>query len=393
MRKLILFVLSLLLISLPAKASTGQTLNVLVLLVNYQDTQPTSLTTGAAYTDFFTLGNATALYYNQMSYSQSNVIGEAHGWYTIPYSVNGPCDENGYIAAAKDAASADGVNVAAFDHFVLGISGGISQCNGIGEGWGSLASGQSLGGTNVITDPTMSRHEFGHSIGLNHSDLGPVGGGDGLGRLPAAQLVQLNWLDAPEAASGSYTFTGVEQLTGLRALQIARGDGSRLILEYRQSLNGFYVEKDSYGFTYVYSLNASPCGGAILGSGQSYYDSTSRALLTVNSLSGLTANLTVSLNVDPPLPVPDTTPPTAPSNLVGVKAGNKVNLSWQPSTDNGCPPIVYSIYRDGNLLTTTTATAFSDTTAPRRTTVSYYVTATDPSGNISGSSNVINVRT
>jgi hypothetical protein len=94
---------------------------------------------------------------------------------------------------------------------------------------------------------------------------------------------------------------------------------------------------------------------------------------------------------------PDTTNPTAPSNLQATApAGNRVDLTWDAATDaNGIAH--YDIYR--GLDTTPNATvdgsalAYSDTTVSPNTPYSYYVKARDPSDNESDPSNVALVTT
>lgn len=91
-----------------------------------------------------------------------------------------------------------------------------------------------------------------------------------------------------------------------------------------------------------------------------------------------------------PSPPVDTTPPTVPANLTAVKQGQKVKLSWGASSDDSGGSITYRVYRNGVQLASTQAANYTDT-PPRRTTVTYHVTATDPSGNTSAPSNTVTV--
>jgi hypothetical protein len=94
---------------------------------------------------------------------------------------------------------------------------------------------------------------------------------------------------------------------------------------------------------------------------------------------------------------PDTTDPTAPSNLEATApAGNRVDLTWGASSDaNGIQG--YDIYRDGGVDPIAsvggTTLAYSDTTVSPNTAYSYVVKARDPSGNTSDPSNTANVTT
>ena len=372
---------------------------VLILLLYYSNTNPASFTSAQAQTNF---AATTDAYYENASYGQAVITEEAHGWYALPCTRD-TCTFQQIEDAATAAAQADGVDTNAFNHRYYLISGGVTQlCGGIACAVGSLTEGTVWSSAN-ISDPAEQIHEFGHSIGLNHADIGPIGGGGVYGSdsevLPATQRNQLNWLDSTSVStSGNYTITSVEQFSGTRAYNITKSDGTRYVLDYRQSYYGsplLYVEKDSPTDSYVYVMDNSCRQGKGLRVGQNYYDSTDRILITLNS-AGPSANLSVVLNSDPPIIPPDTTPPTTPSNLVGsVSNGKTANLNWTASTDSGAPcnsVITYTVYRNGVQLTQTTNNRYSDL-LPKHSAASYYVTATDSANNTSAASNTAIVHT
>ncbi len=68
---------------------------------------------------------------------------------------------------------------------------------------------------------------------------------------------------------------------------------------------------------------------------------------------------------------PVATAPAAPSGLFAPAGDNSVDLAWLPS-DRATG---YNVYRDGNLIGTTSATSYSDTSARNGSTYSYSVTA------------------
>ena len=69
---------------------------------------------------------------------------------------------------------------------------------------------------------------------------------------------------------------------------------------------------------------------------------------------------------------PSSVTPNAPQGLFAPAGDNSVSLAWLPS--DGATG--YNIYRDGNLIATTSATTYTDTSARNGTTYSYAITAT-----------------
>jgi len=94
----------------------------------------------------------------------------------------------------------------------------------------------------------------------------------------------------------------------------------------------------------------------------------------------------------------DGVPPSAPTDLqASAPAGNRVDLTWTPSTDqNGIAG--YDIYRDPSASDPIASvaggvTTFADTTVSEQSDYAYTVVARDPTGNASDPSNVANVTT
>ena len=73
------------------------------------------------------------------------------------------------------------------------------------------------------------------------------------------------------------------------------------------------------------------------------------------------------------------TPPPAPS-LTANAGDGQVSLSWTPNGDGGSPITSYKVYRDGGLLTTTTATSYTDNAVVNGVTYSYQVSAVNALG-------------
>jgi chitodextrinase len=89
----------------------------------------------------------------------------------------------------------------------------------------------------------------------------------------------------------------------------------------------------------------------------------------------------------------DTTPPSAPTNLTSPShTSSSVSLSWTASTDN-VGVTGYQIFRNGAQVGTSTTTSFTNSGLAASTTYSFTVKATDAAGNVSATSNTINVTT
>jgi len=90
---------------------------------------------------------------------------------------------------------------------------------------------------------------------------------------------------------------------------------------------------------------------------------------------------------------PDTTAPTAPTSLVANNlTETTANLSWNASTDN-VGVANYKLYSGASLIATTATTSQQVTGLVIGTTYTFTVKAVDAAGNISSSSNALNVTT
>lgn len=93
------------------------------------------------------------------------------------------------------------------------------------------------------------------------------------------------------------------------------------------------------------------------------------------------------------LEIPDTTPPTVPTNLVASNTkGTSTNLTWNASTDNEDID-GYIIYKDGTEIARTSTLTYKVTGLSKLTTYNFTVKAKDVYDNISTVSNVATVTT
>ncbi|GLX68673.1 fibronectin type III domain-containing protein [Paenibacillus glycanilyticus] len=91
--------------------------------------------------------------------------------------------------------------------------------------------------------------------------------------------------------------------------------------------------------------------------------------------------------------VPDTTAPTAPTNVAATAASaSQINLNWTASTDN-VGVTGYNVYRGGVLAGSAAGTSYSDTGLTASTSYSYTVKAKDAAGNESAASSTVNATT
>lgn len=103
--------------------------------------------------------------------------------------------------------------------------------------------------------------------------------------------------------------------------------------------------------------------------------------------------LLVELNKPLEIVEMDDIPPTAPLNLRSINTTtNKTTLLWNPSTDaNGV--VSYDIYMNDAFLETTNSLSYTVPNLEAETAYNFYIKAKDSSGNVSESSNVLEVTT
>ncbi len=100
-----------------------------------------------------------------------------------------------------------------------------------------------------------------------------------------------------------------------------------------------------------------------------------------------------TVNVTTLAPAPDTTAPSAPTNLAASgTTTTTTNLSWTASTDN-VAVTGYDVYQNGTFKASTTSASYAVTGLTAATAYTFYVVAKDAAGNVSAQSNTVNVTT
>jgi chitodextrinase len=157
-------------------------------------------------------------------------------------------------------------------------------------------------------------------------------------------------------------------------------------------VTGYMVERCQDAGCANFVQIATPAGTTFNDTGRAPSTSYSYRVLATDAAANLSAysNTASATTQDPP----DTTAPTAPSNLTATAASpTQINLAWTASTD-ATGVTGYMVERCqgaacGNFaqIATPTGTTFNDTGRTESTSYSYRVRATDAAANLSGYSN------
>ncbi len=366
---------------------------VAVILFNFSDDTSQPFTPTSVAQTYFATGAAdrsVANYYDEVSWGQIRLTGQAFGWLTISASSKAGCDPGTWAAQADAAATAQGLDLAAFDYKTY-VYPGVPSC-----GWGGLA--QMPGNENWINgtpDVGLMAHELGHNFGLNHATSArcTLPNGDAvafsqtcstveygdpyvvMGSAGAAQHISdwhLGLLGLTSdiqvvSTDGTYSLSPVELLSGSpHALRIPRGDGTYFDLEYRQPYGLFDAfQPNSPAVTGVmvryvgaYSVGNKPelidstpetptLADAPVGVGRVFADPTTGIRVTTVSAGPSGAQVQIQVR-----PGGDFTPPNV--HIANPADGGALTLPGTvtvAATDNVAISKV-ELYRDGSLYAT-----------------------------------------
>ena len=317
---------------------------VAVLLVNFSDDTRQPYTLAQANDVVF---NQASAFMRENSYLQTWLTGASFGWYTLPIAKT--CVTSDIAAAARQAATAAGVNLSAYSRIVYAFP------TNTGCGWsgvGSVGGSTSEAWLNVF-DLKTTVHELGHNFGLQHShsndcDVTPLGpncttqdygdvadamGSTSSGHYNAFQKERLGWLASGQqpsvtiaAGNGSYSIGAYEAATAepkalkvLKSTDPATGIKTWYYLEYRRPV-GFDASLSTlYGSNLVsgvlirtgtdgdrnssYLLDMTPntvptfdMTDAALMPGQVFNDTNAGVMVTIEALGTSSATVGVTLS-------------------------------------------------------------------------------------------------
>ena len=112
-----------------------------------------------------------------------------------------------------------------------------------------------------------------------------------------------------------------------------------------------------------------------------------------DAITAFVANNPCWWNGCTPAGIPDTRPPSTPTNLSATEiASYQINLTWATSTDN-VEVTGYEVFRNGTQITTTVSPSYSDTCLTASTNYSYTIKAFDAAGNVSPASSAASATT
>jgi hypothetical protein len=420
----------------PATVVAASSKNVAVLLVNFTTNTATPWTVAQAQGIMFTNANSVANYFAEESFGQLTMTGKVlpdDGTYLTITSDPAACNYTDIATKAKAEAANRGISLSGYTNIQYAFPS--ASC-----GWSGLAY---LPGTETWVNNALglyvSAHELSHNFGVHHAstinctesgirvalssnlancsyseygDPFSVMGNGGGRHTHGQQLASLGWLSGSNlqtvSTTGTYALTSADDAgTAVKAIRVARGDGTYVYLELRQpvgsnfdnfsasdpAVNGVSLRiANDWGSIIQSKLidttpTTSSYNDAPLAVGATFTDPLSGASIATVSIGSRTAQVTISWGGGGG--APDTTAPSMPGSLTAAMNGATASrLTWTASSDN-VGVTGYEVRRGGVLLATVAGSPYDDAgPLVAGATYSYTVTAVDAAGNQSTAATV-----
>jgi hypothetical protein len=421
----------------PTTVAAASSKNVALLLVNFS-VNPTAKpwTVAQAQGIMFTNANSVANYFAEESFGALTMTGNvlpADGSYLTITSDPTQCNYTDIATKAKAEAANRGISLAGYTNIQYAFPS--ASC-----GWAGLAY---VPGTETWINNALglrvSSHELSHNFGVHHAstisctesgvrvalssnlancsyseygDPFSVMGSANTRHTHDQQLASLGWLSGSNlqtvASAGTYSLaTADDPGAAVKAIRVARGDGTYVYLELRQpvgsnfdnfspsdpAVNGVTLRISGDWGTIVQSklIDTTPATAtwddAPLAVGATFTDPLSGANITTVSIASRTAQVLISWGGGGG--APDTTVPSTPGGLVAAMNGATASrLTWTASNDN-VGVTGYEVRRGGVLLGTVAGSPYNDAgPLVAGATYGYTVVAVDAAGNHSAAASV-----
>jgi hypothetical protein len=183
--------------------------STLVILVNFQDA-PTNQPYTAAAAQSLVFGTVSS-FLLENSYQQTWLTGGVVGWYTIP-EISTTCNITSIATDAQAAATAAGINLSAYSHYVYAFPQDSACGFGGSSNIGGNPSQSWINGSGMELHTVA--HELGHAFGLWHSHLLDCGTnatvGSNCAMIEYGDL--LDTMGVPQTASPEYNAFQKERL-------------------------------------------------------------------------------------------------------------------------------------------------------------------------------------
>lgn len=362
--------------------------NTLVILVNFQDKTIQPYTVATAQGIVF---SQTSNFDLENSYQQTSLTGDVAGWFTSPLSST-VCDTSTLASQAKSAATAAGVNLAAYTRYVYAFPQNACTWWGLGTVGGNPSQAWINGSLAV----KVVGHEMGHNFGLYHShalecgsttlgtscstveygDTLDIMGNPSAGHFSAFQKERLGWLNygvspplTTVQADGTYWLDPYESpganpkaLKVLKSTDPTTGKKTWYYVEYRQAigfdsflssysnvLNGVVIHtgsESSANSSDLLDMTAatSSWSDPALDVGQSFYDPDAGVTIAPTWASSANAAVGVTLGSLACVPA-NPTVTLSPSQSQWVQAGTAVTYTVSvTNNDNaGCAASSFNV--------------------------------------------------